>query len=174
MIGRSCWGTAAVTALLDRLLHHAHVLKCGLRSWRTKLQGDFAASGEREINLNRSRAATEKWSDFPRLQMAGFEVSTEDRRLANRCPSTDSRMARGKNPAQGSYPDWSSESGAPGGTLERLVPAFLRPSGVSLACPVWFVRGSDYAANLYQTYTATTAPRIANIANTNRLGLSVA
>jgi DNA replication protein DnaC len=39
------WGkllsdTAAVTALLDRLLHHAHVLKCGPRSWRTKLQTD--------------------------------------------------------------------------------------------------------------------------------------
>ena len=29
---------AAVTALLDRLLHHAHVLKCGPRSWRTKVQ----------------------------------------------------------------------------------------------------------------------------------------
>jgi DNA replication protein DnaC len=28
---------AAVTAMLDRLLHHAHVLKCGPRSWRTKL-----------------------------------------------------------------------------------------------------------------------------------------
>ena len=33
--------TAAVTALLDRLLHHAHVLKCGPRSWRTKLQTDL-------------------------------------------------------------------------------------------------------------------------------------
>jgi hypothetical protein len=31
----------------------------------------------------------------------------------------------------------------------------------------------DYAANLYQTYPATAAPRIASIANTNRLGLSV-
>jgi DNA replication protein DnaC len=35
------WGkllsdTAAVTAMLDRLLHHGHVLKCGPRSWRTK------------------------------------------------------------------------------------------------------------------------------------------
>ena len=30
--------TAAVTALLDRLLHHAHVLKCGPRSWRTRVQ----------------------------------------------------------------------------------------------------------------------------------------
>jgi DNA replication protein DnaC len=40
------WGkllsdTAAVTALLDRLLHHAHVLKCGPRSWRTKVQTDL-------------------------------------------------------------------------------------------------------------------------------------
>ena len=30
--------TAAVTALLDRLLHHAHVLNCGPRSSRTKVQ----------------------------------------------------------------------------------------------------------------------------------------
>jgi DNA replication protein DnaC len=33
--------TAAVTALLDRLLHHAHVIKCGPRSWRTKVHGDL-------------------------------------------------------------------------------------------------------------------------------------
>ena len=33
--------TAAVTALLDRLLHHAHVFKCGPRSWRTKVQTDL-------------------------------------------------------------------------------------------------------------------------------------
>ena len=35
------WGklladVAAVGAMLDRLLHHGHVLKCGPRSWRTK------------------------------------------------------------------------------------------------------------------------------------------
>ena len=35
------WGklladAAAVGAMLDRLLHHGHVLKCGPRSWRTK------------------------------------------------------------------------------------------------------------------------------------------
>ena len=30
--------TAAVTALLDRLLHHAHVIRCGPRSWRTKVR----------------------------------------------------------------------------------------------------------------------------------------
>ena len=28
-------------ALLDRLLHHAHVLKCGPRSWRTKIHTDL-------------------------------------------------------------------------------------------------------------------------------------
>jgi hypothetical protein len=27
---------AAVSAMVDRLLHHGHVLKCGPRSWRTK------------------------------------------------------------------------------------------------------------------------------------------
>ena len=35
--------TAAVTALLDRLLNHAHVLKCGPRSWRTKVHTDVRA-----------------------------------------------------------------------------------------------------------------------------------
>ena len=35
------WGkllsdVAAVGSMLDRLLHHGHVLKCGPRSWRTK------------------------------------------------------------------------------------------------------------------------------------------
>ena len=28
---------AAVTAMLDRLLHHGHVPKCGPPSWRTKM-----------------------------------------------------------------------------------------------------------------------------------------
>jgi DNA replication protein DnaC len=39
--GKLLGDTAAVTALLDRLLHHAHVLKCGPRSWRTKTQTDL-------------------------------------------------------------------------------------------------------------------------------------
>jgi DNA replication protein DnaC len=34
--GRLLADTAAVTAMLDRLLHHGHLLKCGPRSWRTK------------------------------------------------------------------------------------------------------------------------------------------
>jgi DNA replication protein DnaC len=41
--GKLLGDTAAVTALLDRLLHHAHVLKCGPRSWRTKLHTELRA-----------------------------------------------------------------------------------------------------------------------------------
>jgi DNA replication protein DnaC len=43
--GKLLGDTAAVSALLDRLLHHAHVLTCGPRSWRTRLHGDRGASG---------------------------------------------------------------------------------------------------------------------------------
>jgi DNA replication protein DnaC len=39
--GKLLGDTAAVTAMLDRLLHHAHVLKCGPRSWRTKIKGSL-------------------------------------------------------------------------------------------------------------------------------------
>ena len=43
------WGkllsdVAAVSAMLDRMLHHGHVLKCGPRSWRTK-EAATAAGG---------------------------------------------------------------------------------------------------------------------------------
>jgi tetratricopeptide (TPR) repeat protein len=36
--GKLLGDAAADTAMLDRLLHHGHVLKCGPRSWRTKTQ----------------------------------------------------------------------------------------------------------------------------------------
>jgi DNA replication protein DnaC len=39
--GKLLGDNAAVTALLDRLLHHGHILKCGPRSWRTKLHTDL-------------------------------------------------------------------------------------------------------------------------------------
>ena len=45
--GKLLGDNAAVSALLDRLLHHAHVLKCGPRSYRTRhvgLQHEAAAS----------------------------------------------------------------------------------------------------------------------------------
>jgi DNA replication protein DnaC len=36
--GKLLGDAAAVTAMLDRLLHHGHLLKCGPRSWRTKTE----------------------------------------------------------------------------------------------------------------------------------------
>jgi len=35
--GKLLGDSAAVSAMLDRLLHHGHLLKCSPRSWRTKL-----------------------------------------------------------------------------------------------------------------------------------------
>ena len=43
--GKLLGDSAAVTAMLDRLLHHGHVLKCGPRSWRTKTGGTADAQG---------------------------------------------------------------------------------------------------------------------------------
>jgi DNA replication protein DnaC len=42
--GKLLGDIAAVTAMLDRLLHHGHILKCGPRSWRTKSPTDPSAS----------------------------------------------------------------------------------------------------------------------------------
>jgi DNA replication protein DnaC len=42
--GKLLGDTAAVSAMLDRLLHHGHVLTCGPRSWRTRLHAERAAS----------------------------------------------------------------------------------------------------------------------------------
>ena len=39
--GKLLGDTPAVTAMLDRLLHHGHVLKCGPRSWRIKDHPDL-------------------------------------------------------------------------------------------------------------------------------------
>lgn len=43
--GKVLGDVAAVTAMLDRLLHHGHILKCGPRSWRTKAAAG-SAGGE--------------------------------------------------------------------------------------------------------------------------------
>jgi DNA replication protein DnaC len=44
--GKLLGDVAAVTAMLDRLLHHGHVLKCGPRSWRTKTASGHAGANE--------------------------------------------------------------------------------------------------------------------------------
>ena len=43
--GKLLGDNAAVSAMLDRLLHHAHVLKCGPRSYRTHRAGLSADAG---------------------------------------------------------------------------------------------------------------------------------
>jgi DNA replication protein DnaC len=43
--GKLLGDAAAVGAMLDRLLHHGHVLKCGPRSWRTKID---PSAGEKQ------------------------------------------------------------------------------------------------------------------------------
>jgi DNA replication protein DnaC len=40
--GKLLGDTAAVSSMLDRLLHHGHVLKCGPKSWRTKSSASVA------------------------------------------------------------------------------------------------------------------------------------
>jgi DNA replication protein DnaC len=42
--GKLLGDTAAITVMLDRLLHHAHVLTCGPKSWRTRLHSERTAS----------------------------------------------------------------------------------------------------------------------------------
>jgi DNA replication protein DnaC len=46
--GKLLGDTAAVAAMLDRLLEHGHVLKCGPRSWRTRLHASDSASPSSE------------------------------------------------------------------------------------------------------------------------------
>jgi len=66
--GRLLGDTAAVTAMLDRLLHHGHILKCGPRSWRTRKTTSLpkeATPSQKEIS----------WAS----PMAGSETSTYGR-----------------------------------------------------------------------------------------------
>ena len=43
--GKVLGDAAAVAAMLDRLLHHGHVLKCGPRSWRTRVGAENLPEG---------------------------------------------------------------------------------------------------------------------------------
>jgi len=48
--GARCSRRCCVAAMLDRLLHHGHVLKCGPRSWRTKIGSETLPRGRYELN----------------------------------------------------------------------------------------------------------------------------
>ena len=69
--GKLLGDTAAVTALLDRLLHHAHVLICSPRSWRTKRQP--AADASTATARLPSRSAPVWWPVLRCRSVAGFE-----------------------------------------------------------------------------------------------------
>jgi hypothetical protein len=76
--GKLLGDTAAVTALLDRLLHHAHVLTCGPRSWRTKVHADLPSGDSVRENSIGLDPAHRKWPVLKCRPMAGFALSTED------------------------------------------------------------------------------------------------
>jgi DNA replication protein DnaC len=51
--GKLLGDVAAVSAMLDRLLHHGHVLKCGPRSWRTKTAVAAAPTDGERPNISK-------------------------------------------------------------------------------------------------------------------------
>jgi DNA replication protein DnaC len=51
--GKLLGDVAAVTAMLDRILHHGHVLKCGPRSWRTKMAAAADARSDSATTANK-------------------------------------------------------------------------------------------------------------------------
>ncbi len=94
--GKLLGDTAAVTALARSTLHHAHVLKCGPRSWRTKVHTDLRPEGRRSKTLSVSVAARE-WPVLTCRSMAGFEMSTEAMRstMASRSAEPHEPIIRG-------------------------------------------------------------------------------
>jgi DNA replication protein DnaC len=57
--GKLLGDVATVSAMLDRLLHHGHVLKCGPRSWRTK------TAARHKVGLLDARALPSRSRDLP-------------------------------------------------------------------------------------------------------------
>ena len=81
--GKLLGDSAAVTAMLDWLLHHGHILKCGPRSWRTKT--GLPSPVPKKVEQHRPGPSP----------LAGFEVTTEGhprRPCRNPAPSTSVRL----------------------------------------------------------------------------------
>jgi len=95
----------------DRLLHHAHVLKCGPRGWRTKVQTDLRVEeGSKEVELT---------SLGRPLVVAGFALSISGRFSA---------VHRG--PFGRLSVRWKRRNGHPGS--RRLLHTSPRASGCSI------------------------------------------
>ena len=75
--GKLVGDVAAVTAMLDRLLHHGHVLKCGPRSWRTKLAAASleAKTGHRKRKVFLMNQDTELDACKREIDLRQFAVS---------------------------------------------------------------------------------------------------
>lgn len=71
--GKLLGDAAAVSAMLDRLLHHGHVLKCGPRSWRIKTD----LPTEHSAGYKKLVPDGPHWPVLTRPPMDGFEVITE-------------------------------------------------------------------------------------------------
>jgi len=105
--GKLLGDTAAVTALLDRLLHHAHVLKCGPKSWRTKTRAD--------LHLEKARTRPRSFPTEPpgRRRGSGWRASpgalssrsararSPRRRPLRSAPSSSQGPAAGPRPCAG-------------------------------------------------------------------------
>jgi hypothetical protein len=75
--GKLLGNTAAVTALLDRLLHHAHVLKWGTPQLAHHSAHGLALRGEREVELQPISGDYPWWPVLKCPSVAGFQLSTE-------------------------------------------------------------------------------------------------
>ncbi len=73
--GKLLGDTPAVTAMLDRLLHHGHLLKCGSRSWR--LRDHKSSQSEDQGQYSPPCLAARNWLVLGCPSLAGFQVSTE-------------------------------------------------------------------------------------------------
>src|SRR6478672_1184683 len=73
--GKMLGDVAAVSAMLDRLLHHGHVLKCGPRSWRTKTPAESYISRYARLTIPRRRAGRAVHSCSGRTEPCGPQQS---------------------------------------------------------------------------------------------------
>ena len=94
--GKLLGDSAAVSAMLDRLLHHGHVLKCGPRSWRTKTSGDGRNP------MTKAKAKT--------IRMPGKERPAASRLVIQGLSTTEPHH---RNPGRNTKPSASQPSGKP-------------------------------------------------------------
>jgi len=86
--------TAAVTVLLDRLLHQAHALKCGPRSWRAKVQTDLRT--DERSRTHQSRPSPEIATLPTAVQRISIRSKSDVRMITStRRSGTSVRSSRG-------------------------------------------------------------------------------